>query len=230
MPTGWGRMAVAGASLCGMLALAGCGFGTPAAAPSPTVSSSSAASSSVAPSSPSAPSSSAASSSSASSPSPASYSGSSSASSSGPARCLSGQLSVSLVGSSLAAGSVVNVYEFTNNRSSACTLYGYPGLQMLSAGGQALSTTVVRQPATQVTVLLQAGGHAWFSLQFPDATGYGGLTCPKSAALEITPPNAYHYLTLTGTAGAIQPYGGTTTDLQCGHMTVQPVTATAPNA
>jgi hypothetical protein len=128
-----------------------------------------------------------------------------------------------------AAGSVVRTYAFTNEGASACTLFGYPGFALLGTGGKSLSTTVVRTPASMSTVTLVSGGHAWFTMEYPAQTGYGTLTCPTSTALEVTPPNAYHFLTVTGTAGTIQAYGGTTTHLQCGRLSVEPVTGTPPS-
>jgi len=158
-----------------------------------------------------------------------------------PARCRTANLSVSLAASQGAAGSVIRVYEFTNQGSAACTLYGYPGLELLTASRQPLPTTVVRRPATggqltvadgqtittsktEATVTLPVGGHAWTVVQYAAGTGYSGETCPTSAALEITAPNAYHSTVLTGLAGQIQAFGGTTTALHCGILDVEPVT------
>lgn len=146
-----------------------------------------------------------------------------------PGRCLSANLSVQLVQTQGAAGSVVRTYAFTNEGPAPCTLFGYPGFGLLGSSGQSLSTTVVRTPGPQSTVTLVSGGHAWFTLQYPDQTGYGSLTCPTSTALEVTPPNAYHFLTVTGTAGTIQAYGGTSTHLQCGRLSVRAVTGTPPS-
>lgn len=126
-------------------------------------------------------------------------------------------------------GSVIRTYEFTNESATPCTLYGYPGFQLVGSNGQNLATTVTRTPASQSTVTLVSGGHAWFTMQYPSQTGYGNLSCPTSSKLEVTPPNAYRYLTVTGRAGTIQAYGGTTNNLQCGHLSVQPVTGTPPS-
>ncbi|MGC8489821.1 MAG: DUF4232 domain-containing protein [Clostridia bacterium] len=153
----------------------------------------------------------------------------SSSSVSGTGRCLSTNLSVSLVQSQGAAGSAIRTYEFTNEAANPCTLYGYPGFQLVASNGQNLPTTVIRSPASEATVTLQSGGHAWFTMQYPTQTGYGNLSCPTSASLEVTPPNAYHYVTVSGSAGTIQAYGGTTTNLQCGRINVQPVTGTPPS-
>jgi hypothetical protein len=150
-------------------------------------------------------------------------------SASGAGRCQSTNLSVTLVQSQGAAGSAIRTYEFTNEAANPCTLYGYPGFQLVASNGQNLPTTVIRSPASESTVTLQSGGHAWFTMQYPTQTGYGNLSCPTSASLEVTPPNAYHYVTVSGSAGTIQAYGGTTTNLQCGRINVQPVTGTPPS-
>jgi hypothetical protein len=148
----------------------------------------------------------------------------------GLSRCRSTNLTVSLVQQQAAAGSAIRTYAFTNTAATACTLYGYPGFQLMGSNGQLLPTSVQWVPATKSVVTLSPGGHAWFTMEFPAQTGYGNLTCPTSSALRVTPPNAYHFVTVTGAAGAIQAYGGTTTDLHCGTLSVQPVTGTPPTS
>jgi hypothetical protein len=141
-------------------------------------------------------------------------------------RCRADELVVSLAGTEGAAGSIIRSYEFTNSGKTTCTLFGYPGLGLLGAQGQNLTTTVQREPAPESTVTLSPGGHAWFAIEYGDGTGYGNLTCPESSALEVTPPNAYHQLILKGAGGTIQAYGGTTSDLKCGLILIKPVTST----
>jgi hypothetical protein len=163
------------------------------------------------------------------------------------ARCATAHLTVTMAASSAAAGSIVRVYEFTNTGPGRCTLYGYPGYELLSASGAPLPTTVVRQAPqggeitlnsgetldmspTEATVLLPVGGHAWTVMTFPDSAGYANETCPTSAALLVTAPNAYHSTKVSGAAGTIQAFGGSTTSLHCGMLYVQPVTANLASA
>lgn len=140
-------------------------------------------------------------------------------------RCRSSQLSVHLLATEGAAGSVIRSYSFVNTGSTSCTLFGYPGLQLLGSSNSKLSTTVIRTPAAEQTVTLKPGQAAGFSMRFADQTGFGSLQCPTSVSLEVTPPNAYNYVTVTGQAGQIQAYGGTTQNLKCGEIDVKPVVA-----
>lgn len=125
-----------------------------------------------------------------------------------------------------AAGSVSTVVTFHNTSTTTCTLTGYPGMQLLGAGGATLTTTVHRGASATVpsiperTVSVPAGGAASFVAGWADATGYGNLTCPRSTEVEITAPNDYTSKTV---AWAIAPYGGNIQHLQCGLINVSPV-------
>jgi hypothetical protein len=140
-------------------------------------------------------------------------------------RCRSANLAAHMVSTQGAAGSIIRTYTLVNTGSATCTLYGYPGLQLLGASGQKLPTEVVRTPAAEATVKLAHDGAAAFVLKYADATGYGTASCPSSASLEITPPNAYHSLTVTGSAGAVEAFGGTVQALKCGTLNVEPIAA-----
>ena len=154
-------------------------------------------------------------------------------------RCHVSQLIVGLDQSApggAAAGSVGYTYVFTNKSSTLCTLEAYPGLQMLDGAGNAIPTHVSRgtgattvPPEPVNLVSLAPGGKAWFALGFADQTGFGSAQCPRSTSLEVTPPNAFGHLTITGTAGQLQPYGGHSIQtLQCGDITVSPVLSHPP--
>ena len=141
--------------------------------------------------------------------------------------CISAQLAVELGQSGGAAGSVGVVVSFKNTSSAACSLYGYPGLQMLDSAGHPIATEVIRGTSTTVpsvpedAVQVAPGAEASFNLGFPDATGYGSASCPTSTNVEFTPPNAVQPITIPW---QIQPYGGSTiAQLQCGQITVSPV-------
>lgn len=97
---------------------------------------------------------------------------------------------------------------------------------MYASDGTPLATSVQWAPAPKAPVQLRPGAKAYFVLQYATQTGYGNLSCPTSAALEVTPPNDYGHLVLTGAAGRLQPYGGTFENLECGQIHVKPVTAT----
>ncbi|HUB76430.1 MAG TPA: DUF4232 domain-containing protein [Solirubrobacteraceae bacterium] len=148
-----------------------------------------------------------------------------------PSRCLSSQLTVAPGRSGGAAGSIGVVVHFHDRSGSACTLEGYPGMQMLNAAGGKLATEVHRGasvtvpsiPVRQVT-LDANGGEASFDMGYADATGFGNEHCPTSSRVEITAPNDYRTLTISW---AIQPYGGDIPHLRCGQINVSPVFAGA---
>jgi hypothetical protein len=127
-----------------------------------------------------------------------------------------------------AAGSLGITYMFTNTSATACTLGGFPGLQLLNASGQPLNTTTIRNSETPSTVTLQPGRHAWFDIEFPTQTGFGSLQCPTSAALAVIPPNDTTALVIRGSGGQIGAYGGDIPHLMCGNINVSPVLAQPP--
>ncbi len=146
-------------------------------------------------------------------------------------RCISSQLQLAEGHPSAAAGSVALTFSFTNTAATECYLVGYPGLQMLSSSGSSIPTHLTRgssvsvppEPVTKVA--LQPGGSAYFIVGYADATGYSGDSCPSSSSLEVTAPNDYQYLTISA---ALNPYGGTIQNLQCGDLTISPVLASLP--
>jgi hypothetical protein len=127
-----------------------------------------------------------------------------------------------------AAGSLGITYVFTNTSATACTLSGFPGLQLLNASGGPLTTRTSRNSETPSTVALQPGRHAWFDIEFPTQTGFGSLQCPTSSALAVIPPNDVSALVVTGSGGQIGAYGGDIPHLMCGSINVSPVLAQPP--
>jgi hypothetical protein len=119
-----------------------------------------------------------------------------------PDRCHTPGLSVSVVGSEGAAGTIHNTLALKNTSGVACTLYGYVGELMLDAQGQPLPTTVIRGQGTpsindapqQFTV--QPGASATFVMEWSDVPHGNETTCPTSASLEVTPPDETAFLTL----------------------------------
>lgn len=107
--------------------------------------------------------------------------------------CQVAQLTVAVSGSSGAAGSIYSTYSLTNSSSSTCTLYGYPGMLLLSGSGQALPTNVVRTSQwegiqiTPATVSLAPGQAAWFNTLTSDVT-QATTTCSQATQVEVTPP------------------------------------------
>jgi Protein of unknown function (DUF4232) len=101
------------------------------------------------------------------------------------------------------AGGVYVTLDFTNTSSSSCTLYGYPGVSLLSSSraqiGLAAKRTTTTAPAT---VTLASGGSAHAQLQIVDALNFSSSTCDpvKAALLQIFPPNQKAAVFLTNTS------------------------------
>jgi hypothetical protein len=151
----------------------------------------------------------------------------SSTTSPGPARCASAALTGSVVGSSGAAGTIEITVGLKSTAAGPCTLGGYPGLQLVGAGGAALPTTVVRKgnysftSMAPTTVSLGSGQSAYFNAGYSDVPVGNETTCPLASTLEVTPPNAYDHLSFPA---QLAPCGG-------GTVVVSPVfLATASNS
>lgn len=125
----------------------------------------------------------------------------------------------SVTGSSGAAGTIETTVALKSTATTPCTLGGYPGLQMLSSTGSALATTVVRKGSysftamAPATVTVSPGQAVYFNIGYSDVPSGSETSCPTSASLEVTPPNATDHLTITA---ALAPCGG-------GTMVVSPV-------
>ncbi len=141
-------------------------------------------------------------------------------------RCRTSALSAqpfSLAGGG-AAGSRGGAFGLTNGGTVTCTLFGYPGLQLLGANGQPLPTTVIRghyevvDVVPEQTVALAPGARARFYFMYSDTLGGGyPAVCPTAASVEITLPGAHNHLLV---ATSIAPCEG--------HIWVSPVTASTP--
>ena len=116
-----------------------------------------------------------------------------SATATGPAACPTSSLRVKQGVSQGYAGGVYVVIDFTNTSGSTCTLYGYPGVSLVSGppymqiGLAAKRTTST--PKTLVT--LAPGATANALLQIVDALNYPSASCgpTKATALKVYPPN-----------------------------------------
>ena len=171
-----GRLALTAAALICTAAVAGCassGSSQPAASGSTPAAS---------PSAPAATS---------SSNSPAVVAPSSSAA--GTPACATSALQVKLGSSDGYAGGVYVVIDFTNTSGSTCTLFGYPGVSLVTGPPyKQIGLAAKRSTSTsKKLVTLAAGATANAQLQIVDALNFGSATCsPTHAAfLRIFPPN-----------------------------------------
>jgi Protein of unknown function (DUF4232) len=123
----------------------------------------------------------------------------------GTAACATSVLSGSLGSAGAAAGSTYYSIEFTNTSSSACTLYGYPGVSFVTASGSQVGTPATEDavyPRQLVTLAPGATAHA--ELGVATAQNYPSSTCsPVSVSrLKVYPPGqtAALFLAISTTA------------------------------
>ena len=89
------------------------------------------------------------------------------------------------------AGGVYQAIIFTNAAGSACTLYGYPGVSLVSASHTQIGLAASRSSATPVKLItLAPGAAASAQLQIVDALNFPASTCEpvKAAYLRVYPP------------------------------------------
>jgi Protein of unknown function (DUF4232) len=111
----------------------------------------------------------------------------------GPPACPNGSLHVKLGLGQGYAGGTYQVIDFTNTSGATCTLYGYPGVSLVSGppyaqiGLAAKRTTVT--PVKQIT--LAPGATANAMVQIVDALNFPTSTCSpvKSTNMRVFPPN-----------------------------------------
>ncbi|TME95291.1 MAG: CBS domain-containing protein [Chloroflexi bacterium] len=112
-------------------------------------------------------------------------------------RCHAAGLALAVVGSDAGAGNVVGTFRFTNQLDVSCTLFGFPGAQLLDAAGDALPTNVVRGggfsviSAPPLTVAVPAHGSAHFLIHWEQVPVGGETTCPVSASLAVIAPDEF---------------------------------------
>jgi hypothetical protein len=178
------RRAVAAAALgCAAAAITSCGGGSPAAAPTVTVTRT--VTRTVTKTAP--PSGHASTGSSPQAPSPAG--------SSGPQPCATSALKATIGPAEGAAGSSYYPIDFTNNASASCTLFGYPGVSFVTGqGGGQIGAAAARDSVTApalVTVAPGATAHA--TLQVVNASNYPASRCTITRAhwLRVYPPDQF---------------------------------------
>ncbi len=111
----------------------------------------------------------------------------------GPPACPNGSLHVKLgLGQGYAGGTYV-VIDFTNTSGATCTLYGYPGVSLVSGPPYAQIGLAAKRtnttPVKQIT--LAPGATANALLQIVDALNFPTSTCSpvKSTNMRVFPPN-----------------------------------------
>ncbi|WP_019074524.1 DUF4232 domain-containing protein [Streptomyces hokutonensis] len=93
-----------------------------------------------------------------------------------------------------------------NKTSAACTVQGFPGVDLKSSGG---SWSLTRSGATPTKVTLAAGDSATFTISFLPWT-QGSGTEFKATSVVVTPPNETTSATLTWPGGSVLLQDGAT--------------------
>jgi hypothetical protein len=177
LPTGWSAAAVSCRALAALIclaAVAACSSSSTSTTPPSSASASSPAAAatsttSAAPSSPASP------------------------TVTGPSPCPNGSLHVKLgLGQGYAGGTYVAI-DFTNTSGAACTLFGYPGVSLVSGPPYAQIGLAAKRtntaPVKQITLAPDATANAL--LQVVDALNFPTSTCgpTKSTNLRVFPPS-----------------------------------------
>jgi len=122
---------------------------------------------------------------------------SSPSSTSSTAGCATGNLKATIVTGEggAAAGSTYYPLNLTNTGSSACSLFGYPGVSWVTApSGSQIGRAATRNPVlTPASVVLAPGQTAHVTIQVVDAQNYEKSTCQPVTAhwLKIFPPGQF---------------------------------------
>ena len=106
--------------------------------------------------------------------------------------CATSALQVKLGSSDGYAGGVYVVINFTNTSGSTCTLFGYPGVSLVTGPPyKQIGLAAKRTSTPKKLVTLAAGATANAQLQIVDALNFPSASCgpTKATALKIYPPN-----------------------------------------
>jgi hypothetical protein len=118
--------------------------------------------------------------------------------------CTTGSLQVTVGPANGTAGSIYYPLLFTNTSSATCTMYGYPGVALVSQpGGGVVGAAAIRNatfPKEVVTLAPGAVAHA--SLQVGIAQNYPPAQCKPTTGhwLQVYPPGEYAALFVAFTA------------------------------
>jgi hypothetical protein len=111
----------------------------------------------------------------------------------GPLACATSELKVTLGAPNGYAGGVYETIVFTNTSGAACSLYGYPGVSLVSAPPYTQIGLAAKRSGTVPVklVVLASGTSASAVLQVVDALNFPASTCSptRAAFLRIYPPN-----------------------------------------
>jgi len=82
-------------------------------------------------------------------------------------------------------------YTLTNTSATACTLAGYPSIELLNRQGKVVRRSTKQKGEDVVSVTIEPGKTAWFNLNFnAGGAGYMGKPCPTYKIMKIVAPGA----------------------------------------
>jgi hypothetical protein len=112
--------------------------------------------------------------------------------------CQTAKLTFALGASRGTSSQRTQVVKLTNKGSSACTLKGFPGVNLIGTvnGKKNYSWSLVRQSLHYSTVTLEPGGVSHFNLVYLPALPGDGINI-NVTTIVITPPNDYKHSELT---------------------------------
>ena len=132
----------------------------------------------------------------------------------GSTRCHTAVLSVHVEGHGEAAGQRYAFLGLTGKGSAACTVYGYPGLQLVDAAGNAMPTKVTRDAARPPTLLtVQPGQTVWATLHWtvvPANDEAATMCAPAPTGLRVIPPDETTQLSMPFWYGPVCQHGALT--------------------
>lgn len=114
--------------------------------------------------------------------------------------CTASQLHLTLHGGGAAAGNVAQTFVLTNQSGSACTLDGYPSVNLLNAAGDTVFSITAHdgylfpRMNPRPVALAAHGGTASFTIGMVDDTIY----CLRGSRVQVTLPGAAAILTTNG--------------------------------
>jgi Protein of unknown function (DUF4232) len=105
-------------------------------------------------------------------------------------QCRSVHLGLTLGISQGTAGTSYQTVVFTNHGTAACTLFGYPGVSYVDAGGALIGKPASEDAGKKKTITLAPGGQANALLRQPEAGNFPPSSCHQTTAdrLRVYPP------------------------------------------
>ncbi len=117
--------------------------------------------------------------------------------------CTGANYTLNVLGSQGAAGTFEVTFGFHNTSAATCPLSGYPGIQLLGAGGTDIATDTVQGGGESFTnfapstVEVAGGATAYFNMGYSDVPNGTETSCPTTTGLEATPPGTSTPLQVT---------------------------------